>query len=75
LSAWCRRYQNGENIAFVLDGKVLSIAPVKEGVVLSNEAFIDGVFPTKETALLCDLIKNGALPVELKVLKSQKTGK
>ncbi len=73
LEAWCRKYRNrGENIAFVLDGKVLSIAPLKEGTILTDNAVIDGQFDTAYVKQLTDLLKAGALPVELKELSSER---
>lgn len=72
LEAWSKKYYNKrENIAFVLDGKVLNIAPVKEGTVLSNEAFIDGNFPPEYVKTLTEQIKAGSLPVELELLSSE----
>ncbi len=74
LEAWSRRYNNkGEHIAFVLDNKVLSIAPVKDGPqgILSDNAQIDGEFSPKYVKNLCDLIKAGSLPVDLIELSSE----
>lgn len=66
LEAWSRRYMNqGENIAFVLDGRVLSIAPVKDGTILKESAFIDGDFEPKYVQQLTNLVKAGSLPVPL----------
>lgn len=66
IEAWSRGAGvRQENLAFVLDGRVLSIAPLKEGVVLSNEAFIDGTFEEQYVMGLANLLNAGALPVEL----------
>ncbi|MCW5936017.1 MAG: protein translocase subunit SecD [Fimbriimonadaceae bacterium] len=73
LEAWSRKYMNrGEKIAFVLDNKVLSIAPVKDGTILSDNAFIDGDFPPRYVQQLTELIRAGSLPVPLIELESQK---
>lgn len=61
-----------ENMAFVLDGRVLSISPVKENTVLSDSAYIDGDFEPSYVKALTDLIKAGSLPVDLDLLSSQK---
>jgi SecD/SecF fusion protein len=66
LEAWSRRYMNqGEQIAFVLDGRVLSIAPVKDGTILKESAFIDGDFEPRYVQQLTNLVKAGSLPVPL----------
>lgn len=66
MEAWSSRYsQDGEYLAFVLDGKVLSFAPLKEGAILSNEAFIDGTFEPSYVTNLANLLNAGALPVDL----------
>ncbi|MCB0826892.1 MAG: protein translocase subunit SecD [Armatimonadetes bacterium] len=72
LEAWSRRYsQEEENIAFVLDDVVLSIAPLKKGAILSDQAFIDGDFEAGYVTQLTTLIKSGSLPVKLNELASQ----
>ena len=72
LQAWSKKYYNKrEKIAFVLDGKVLNIAPVKEGTVLSDNAFIDGTFPPEYVKSLTELVKAGSLPVGLVLLSSE----
>ena len=73
MEAFSRKFGRlQENIAFVLDGKVLSIAPLKEGAILSTEAFIDGDFDPKYVKSLTELIKAGSLPVDLNQLSGQK---
>lgn len=72
MEAFTRRYLNQrENIAFVLDGRVLSIAPIKEGAIITNSAFIDGDFPPAYVNQLTELIRAGSLPVPLKELASE----
>lgn len=72
MEAWSRRHINkGEQIAFVLDNRVLSIAPVKENTILKDSAFIDGDFPPKYVKTLTELIKAGSLPVPLEELSRQ----
>lgn len=73
LSAFTRKYMNQrENIAFVLDGRVLNIAFVKDGEVLSDQCQVDGRFPTKYVQTLTDQVKSGSLPVDLIELSSEK---
>lgn len=72
LESWSRRNRNrGEHLAFVLDGVVLSIAPLREGTVLSDNAYIDGTFETEYVRSLVDLLNAGALPISLEELSSQ----
>lgn len=71
MSAWCRRVMSrGENLAFVLDGKVLNIAPLKDGVILERDAYIEGTFEPQYVKGLVQLLNAGALPLELKELSS-----
>lgn len=73
LAAWSRRYLNeGENIAFVMNKRVLQISPKKDGTVLSDNAYIDGEFDASYIKQLTDLVKSGSLPVDLNVLASEK---
>lgn len=73
MEAWSRRYMDqGEKLAFVLDGRVLNIAPLKDGTILKDQAFVDGDFDPKYVNRLTELIKAGSLPVELNEISSQK---
>ena len=62
----------GEYIAFVLDGRVLSIATVKEDTILSDSCFIDGQFDADYVKNLVDLLNAGSLPVDLVNIGSEK---
>lgn len=72
LESFTKRTMNqGENIAFVLDGKVLSIAPVQDGTVLKDNAIINGSFTQAYCSSLAGLLNSGALPVELKKVSEE----
>ncbi len=72
IRRWSLAHQrDGENLATVLDGKVLSIAPLKEGAVLEREAVIDGQFSAAWVTSLVDKLKSGSLPVDLKPLSQE----
>ncbi len=72
MEDWSRKWSSRqENIAFVLDGKVLNIAPLKQGAILSDSAFIDGEFDAEYVRNLTQLIKAGSLPVDLNLVASQ----
>lgn len=62
----------GENIAAVLDGTVISIAPIKDGAVLGDSMVTEGHFSTDYVRNLVDLLNSGALPVNLKILSASK---
>lgn len=70
IAAWCQANPR-ENVAIVLDGRVLSIAPLEEGAVLREGGIITGQFPPGYVARICDLINSGSLPVDLKLLSSE----
>ncbi|AIE87077.1 protein translocase subunit SecD [Fimbriimonas ginsengisoli] len=73
MGEWSRRYQGKEeNIAAVLDGRVISLAHVQGDTILRDEAIINGTFPDAYVRNLVDLLNAGALPVDLKVLSSQR---
>lgn len=63
---------NGEELAVVLDGKVISMAPLKDGAVISDEAVTEGTFTPEYVHALVDLLNAGALPVDLKDIGSAK---
>lgn len=72
IERWCRQYLNkGENLAAVLDDQVLSIAPLKDGTILKDNAFIDGEFDTEFVRQLVNTLNAGALPVSLKELSAE----
>lgn len=72
LEQMTRRYLNrSPHLAFVLDGRVLSISPVKDGTILKDSAFIDGQFDSQYVVGLTDLIKAGSLPVSLNLIREE----
>lgn len=72
MENWCRRYSDQEeNIAEVLDGRVLSIAPLKKGAILRENAVIEGNFKPEYVRNLVNLLNAGALPVDLVPLSSE----
>lgn len=73
MEAWSRKYEDsGEYIAAVLDGKVLSIAPLADNTVLRDSAQIEGTFKPDYVKKLTDLLNAGSLPVDLHELTSTK---
>jgi len=73
MEAWSRKYQfEGEKLATVLDGEVISIAPLEAGAIISDEAEINGTFKVDYVKQLCSLISSGALPVDLINIRSEK---
>ena len=70
MADWSRRNPR-ENIAIVLDGRVLSIAPLVEGAVLDGGAVITGEYEPGYVQKISDLINSGSLPVDLKLLSSE----
>jgi SecD/SecF fusion protein len=73
LRKWSERYKGaGEMVAFVLDGKVLQIAPVKKDSTLGEQIQVDGNFKAGYVTGLCNLLNAGALPVDLGLLSSEK---
>lgn len=73
MERWTRANQfRQEKIAAVLDGKVLSIAPLKEGTILTDNAIIEGKYSVTYVKNLANLLNSGALPVDLKELSSQR---
>lgn len=66
LAAWSRRYLNdGEMIAFVLDGVVLQVGPKQDGSILEESAEINGQFEPEYVRTFTGLINSGSLPVNL----------
>jgi SecD/SecF fusion protein len=72
MEQWSRRVRNRrEKLAAVLDGKVLSIAPLENNTVLKENAQITGQFDTEYVRSLVNLLNSGALPVDLVELSSE----
>lgn len=72
IEQWSRQHlSDGRNIAAVLDGKVLSIAPLKEGAILRESAFIDGQFDPTYVKNLVGLLNAGSLPIGLNLVSSE----
>lgn len=72
IERWSRQHlSDGRNIAAVLDGRVLSIAPLKEGAILRESAFIDGTFDTEYLKSLVSLLNAGSLPIGLNLVSSE----
>ncbi len=73
MEAWSRKfYGRGEKIAAVLDGEVLSIAPVQKDALLKDNAVITGTFERPYVKQLVDLLNAGALPVKMNELAFEK---
>jgi SecD/SecF fusion protein len=73
MDAWSRKFRYaGENLAAVLDGKVISIAPLEKGAIISEQCEIRGTFKTDYVKQLCDLLNSGALPVDLQMVRSER---
>ena len=62
----------GEMIAAVLDGRVISIAGIKDGAILGDGMVTEGNFTPEYVKSLVDLLNSGALPVDLKILSASK---
>ncbi|MFY9234824.1 MAG: protein translocase subunit SecD [Fimbriimonadaceae bacterium] len=72
MKRWSQRNKNRqENLAAVLDNRVLSIAPLEPGAVISTNAVITGTFSTEYVVRLRDLLNSGRLPVELEETSSK----
>lgn len=69
MRTWTRAHnQNGDKLAAVLDKKVLNIAPLRHGAVISDQGVIEGSFSKEYVASICELLNSGALPVDLKAI-------
>lgn len=72
LSAFTSAHKSeGEKIAFVLDGVVLSCNPVADNTVLSDNAILEGAYSADYVRSLTSLLNSGALPVDLKPLSTE----
>lgn len=73
MEKWTRAHMNrGEKLAAVLDGEVLSINPVQDNTILSNNAVIEGQFTAEYVKSLTNMLNSGALPVNLTLISSNK---
>ena len=66
MKDWTKRHnQSREMLAAVLDKKVVSIAALQNGAVISDEGIITGTFTKEYVNDLCNTLNSGALPVDL----------
>ncbi|MEQ1823286.1 MAG: protein translocase subunit SecD [Fimbriimonadaceae bacterium] len=64
MERWCRVHQNeGENLAAVLDGRVISVAPLMDGAIISDSGVINGDFTPEYLTNFIGLLNSGSLPV------------
>lgn len=63
----------GQNLAIVLDKKVLS-APRIQSAITGGQGVITGNFTADEATRLADLLKYGALPVPFKIIRNNTIG-
>lgn len=72
MEAWSRRHQqDGQQLATVLDGRVLSVVPLQKGAILGDQAEISGQFKAGYVKSLVDLLNGGSLPVDLRRLSAE----
>ena len=64
-------FNQREKIAFVLDNRVLNVAPVQEGAILRDDAILQGEFDPAYANQLVNLLKAGSLPVSLEETSNQ----
>ncbi len=73
MEKWSRRFRDKEeNVAIVLDGKVLSMAPLQKGTILRDGSVITGDFTPQYVKSLTEMVKSGSLPVDLIEIRSEK---
>jgi SecD/SecF fusion protein len=69
MSGWMNNnFGKEENIAAVLDGKVLYISPVQKDARLENNCVIQGTFTPEYVTTIVGLLNAGALPADLQLL-------
>lgn len=73
MEAWSRAVMSqGEFLAFVIDGRVLSIAPLRDGAIVSDTAIIDGDFEPEAVVRLTSKLSIAALDIKLTLIKEEK---
>ena len=70
MEAWSRNHPQ-DNIAAVLDGKVLSVNPVAENTILKDNAIVHGDFPPGYVTKLAEILNSGSLPVALTAISTE----
>jgi SecD/SecF fusion protein len=71
MEQWCRNnFGREENLAAVLDGRILSLSHLQKEAIISDQGVISGSFDAAYVISLTDLLKSGALPVDLKEISS-----
>ncbi|MEQ1934018.1 MAG: protein translocase subunit SecD, partial [Fimbriimonadaceae bacterium] len=71
MERWCKVHQNqGENLAAVLDGRVISVAPLQDGAIITDQGEINGEFTPEYLTRFIDLLNSGSLPVPIELIAS-----
>ena len=72
MERWSKSYAGKEeNLAAVLDGRVISLTYVSRDAVLSDNAVTQGTFETKYVQNLVGLLNSGALPVDIEKVSAE----
>ncbi|HVL40147.1 MAG TPA: protein translocase subunit SecD [Fimbriimonadaceae bacterium] len=72
MREWTTRHtQRGEYLAAVLDGQVISIAPLQRGAIISDRGQITGQFEKDYVFRLVRLLNAGSIPVTLTQVAQQ----
>jgi hypothetical protein len=73
IEKWCRAYSRHQpQLACVIDGNVVSIAPLKLNAILRDNAVIEGAFEKDYVLKLRDTVETAGLRVDLLVRDKRK---
>lgn len=72
LSSWCKAQRRDIQLALVLDGLIVSIAPLKKGIVLGDTVAIDGMEDRRVVEKLAESVNSSALSADLLVRSQRK---
>lgn len=75
MEAWCREFATaGEYLAFVSNGRIVNMAHLSSGAIITDTAMIAGHFDPTYVRQLVSIVNAGALPARLKILSVKDTG-
>lgn len=73
MSAWCTKNARRDvQVALVIDGLVVSIAPLRKGTIISTSAAVEGAFEKGTAEQLAESINTCALSADLLVRSQRK---
>lgn len=76
LEQWSRRYyRDQENLACVVDGRVIGLYPLQQDSILKDSMIIEGSFSPEWVQGFVEQFRTGPLPADLKLVEAERVSR